>query len=102
MQSDRRFADNYLHSRIQKGYGPSRLENELYERGIDAELVQSCLGALAVDWMDVLQSVRQKKFGPARPSGFSEQARESRFLHYRGFTADQIRNLYKNYKTDDQ
>ena len=102
LQSDPRFAETYLHSRIQKGYGPVRLEQELYERGIEAQLIQSCLDGLDTDWMDVLQSVRQKKFGRTLPAGFNEQAKESRFLQYRGFTTDQIRHLYKNKKTDDE
>ncbi len=102
LQSDQRFAESYLHSRIQKGYGPVRLEQELYERGIAEQLIQSVLDALDTDWMDVLHSVRLKKFGRARPSGFNEQAKESRFLQYRGFTTDQIRHLYKNKKTDDE
>lgn len=102
LQSDQRFAETYLHSRIQKGYGPVRLEQELYERGIEAQLIQSCLDGLDADWMDVLQSVRQKKFGRNLPAGFNEQAKESRFLQYRGFTTDQIRHLYKNKKTDDE
>lgn len=102
LQSDQRFAETYLHSRIQKGYGPVRLEQELYERGIEAQLIQSCLDGLDADWMDVLQSVRQKKFGRNLPAGFNEQAKESRFLQYRGFTTDQIRHLYKNNKTDDE
>ena len=102
LQSDSRFAENYLHSRIQKGYGPLRLAQELNERGIDEQLIQSSLDGLGVDWMDILQSVRQKKFGRQPPPGFTAQAKESRFLQYRGFSADQIRHLYKNYETDEQ
>jgi regulatory protein len=102
LQSDQRFTESYLHSRIQKGYGPSRLEQELYERGIDEQLVQSCLENLALDWMEILASVRSKKFRQALPVGYSEQARESRFLQYRGFTTEQIRHFYKNKKNDDE
>lgn len=102
LQSDQRFAETYLHSRVQKGYGPVRLEQELYERGIGAQLIQSSLEGLDTNWMDILQSVRQKKFGRTLPAGFNEQAKESRFLQYRGFTTDQIRHLYKNKKTDDK
>ena len=102
LQSDQRFAETYLHSRVQKGYGPVRLEQELYERGIEAQLIQSSLDGLDADWMDVLQSVRQKKFGRNLPAEFNEQAKDSRFLQYRGFTTDQIRHLYKNKKTDDE
>lgn len=102
MQSDQRFTESYLNSRIQKGYGPLRLEQELYERGIDEQLVQTCLAAHDIDWMDVLASVRKKKFRQALPTGFNQQAKESRFLQYRGFTTDQIRHFYKNKKNNEQ
>lgn len=102
LQNDRRFTENYLHSRLQKGYGPQRLVQELRERGIDEQLIQSALDGLDVDWMEMLRSVRLKKFGRSWPSGFNAQARESRFLQYRGFDTDQIRNLYKNHTNDEQ
>jgi len=96
LQSDQRFTETYLHSRLQKGYGPLRLRQELSERGIDDRLIDICLDSLDIDWMDILHSVRQKKFGIKLPGRYSEQAKESRFLQYRGFSADQIRQFYKN------
>ena len=101
LQSDQRFTQSYLHSRIHKGYGPLRLEQELYERGIDEQLVQLCMTGLAIDWMEMLSMVRQKKFRQAMPTGYNQQAKESRFLQYRGFTTEQIRHFYKNKKDDE-
>src|SRR5690606_2652334 len=49
LQSDQRFAEAYLHSRIQKGYGPVRLLHELAERGVDAGLAELCMQSLAPD-----------------------------------------------------
>jgi len=95
LQSDQRFTETYLNSRLQKGYGPVRLRQELGERGIDDNLIDICIDNLAIDWRDVLHSVREKKFGEKLPAGFNEQVKESRFLQYRGFTADQIRQFYK-------
>ena len=96
MQSDQRYIESYLLSRTQKGYGPVRLGMELRERGIDDELINDCIHTLEVDWMDVLQTVRTKKFGRTLPVDYKGQAKESRFLQYRGFTTDQIRQLYKS------
>jgi len=96
LQSDQRFTESYLHSRLQKGYGPVRLKQELRERGIAGELIEESLANLDIDWMDALHSVRVKKFGKSLPSGYREQAKEARFLQYRGFSTDQIRRFYKN------
>lgn len=96
VQSDQRFAESYLHSRLQKGYGPVRLRLELRERGITDELIEEAFASLDVDWMDALRSTRLKKFGKKLPRDIRDKARESRFLQYRGYTMDQIRRLYNN------
>jgi regulatory protein len=96
LQSDQRYIESYLSSRIHKGYGPVRLGMELRERGIEEDLIEACINDLDIDWMDTLHSVRRKKFGSTLPGDYKEQARESRFLQYRGFTTEQIRRLYKS------
>jgi regulatory protein len=37
--------------------------------------------------------VRRKRFGDEPPQDYKERARQSRFLQYRGFTSDQIRQV---------
>jgi len=37
--------------------------------------------------------VRSKRFGDAMPEDFKERARQARFLQYRGFTSEQIREV---------
>ncbi len=95
LQSDHRYTESFLSSRINKGYGPVRIAMELRERGIDEELINKSIDNLDIDWMDTLHSVRQKKFGERLPGNYNAQAKESRFLQYRGFTVDQIKKLYK-------
>lgn len=95
LQSDHRYTESFLNSRINKGYGPVRLAMELRERGIEADLIETCIENLDIDWIDTLHSVRQKKFGEKLPETYNAQLKESRFLQYRGFTAEQINKLYK-------
>jgi regulatory protein len=95
LQSDQRYTESYLRSRIHKGYGPVRLGMELSERGIDKDMTNSCIDELDINWMETLNSVRVKKFGENLPKDFKGQIKESRFLLYRGFTSEQIRKLYK-------
>ena len=73
-----------------------RLRQELRERGIIDELIDNCINSLDIDWMDTLTSVREKKFGTNLPTDYKGQIKESRFLQYRGFTSEQIRQLYKS------
>jgi regulatory protein len=68
---------------------------ELREKGIDSDLVEELLQASAVDWLTCIARVREKKYGPARPANFRAQARQARFLEYRGFSSEQIRSVFK-------
>lgn len=91
--SDERFAENYVSYRQRKGYGPRRIQVELKERGISAELMEPWLDMNDPDWFDRMKKVAKRKFGglPARDQ--KEQARRARFLEYRGFQQSQIRRF---------
>lgn len=60
LQSDARYADSYLYSRLQKGYGPVRLNQELKERGVDDVTIENSLENLEIDWTERLTEVRKK------------------------------------------
>ena len=94
-QSDHRFTDAFVHSRIQKGYGPLRIGQELREKAIADDLIETLLTNRDEDWMLRLANVREKKFGQSMPTDYKEQARQSRFLQYRGFSSEHIRRSFK-------
>ena len=96
IQDDERYAEAYVRSRVAKGYGPLRITRELSERGMAEELAIQALAAMNPDWGEQARVVRQKKFGLRAPADFREQARQSRFLQYRGFTSEQIRREFNN------
>lgn len=96
LQSDERFTESYVHHRIERGYGPVRIRQELRERGVSPETIDMVLAAADADWQANLAGVRRKKFGKAVPSDYEEQARQSRFLYSRGFSAEQIRRLFRD------
>jgi len=88
--SDARYAEAYIFSRSQKGYGPQRIQRELGERGVDEGMVSHLLSDMDVDWMEIAAKVRKKKFGSGVPDRWEDKARQIRFLQYRGFTQEQI------------
>jgi len=90
LQDDRRFVDNFAHSRISQGKGPVRIAKELGERGLHAGLIDAVLEEIAEDWFALARLVREKKFGPGLPLEFKEKARQMRFLQYRGFESSQV------------
>jgi regulatory protein len=91
LQSDRRFVESFVQSRINQGKGPLRIHADLGQRGIAAGLVDEVLGEAGEDWYELARQARVKKFGRSQPDGFREKARQMRFLQYRGFEPDQIR-----------
>lgn len=97
LQSDRRFAESYARLRIQKGYGPQRIDNELRERGVSASIRAEVLQSLErdgeVDWQLLMRRVREKKFGSVVPDDYAARSRQMRFLQYRGFAGEQIMAL---------
>ena len=91
LQSDQRFAANFVRSRISQGKGPVRMRSELGQRGIDDIGIVQAIEATGTDWYELACTVRLKKFGDARPADFKAKAKQMRFLQYRGFEHDHIK-----------
>lgn len=93
LQSDSRYAEAYLRSRAEKGYGPLRIRQEMAQRGLAEADVQLAFEASDLNWLDRVQQVLERKFGSEPAPDFKEKARRARFLQYRGFSSDQIRDV---------
>ena len=92
--SDQRFADSFIYNRMQRGYGPSRIRQELRDRGVAEEIICAALDENDNEWLSRLIAVHHKKFGDSIPADYGERMRQSRFLQYRGFTPEQIRRFF--------
>lgn len=90
LQDDRRFAESYIRSRVERGFGPCRITSELKMRGVSDALIAACLKEEIEDWICRAAEARRKRFGPAFPGSLKERARQVRFLQYRGFTHEQV------------
>lgn len=90
LQSDERFAESYVRSRINRGYGKTRIRMELQERGVADELIRDSLQQAEIDWFALAAEVRSKRFGEQNPEDFKSRAKQQRFLEYRGFSHDEI------------
>jgi len=89
LQSDERFVEGFVRSRLQQGKGPLRIEQELRRKGVSESLAQMGLAQADVDWHQQARRVRDKRFGPSLPQDLKAKAKQLWFLQYRGFTADQ-------------
>ena len=84
-QSDARFAEAYLRSRANQGYGWQRIRMELQQRGIADGVAKSAFEQSDVDW-DVLKTqVEHKKFGEMPAEDWAAQQKRLQYLYRRGF-----------------
>ena len=90
LQSDGRFAESFIRSRAERGYGPRMIAADLKARGLDAEAVSQALAGSGYDWAEQAVAARQRRFGRDLPQEPREKARQMRFLQYRGFTGADI------------
>ncbi|MGS2724072.1 regulatory protein RecX [Porticoccus sp. GXU_MW_L64] len=91
LQSDQRFAEAFLRSRLRKGQGPYRIRNEFKQRGIPAQVAEELFQQQQTDWFELARQVAQRRFGEASPADIKEHSKRARFLQYRGFSGEQIR-----------
>lgn len=100
LQSDARFAESFLRSRIMRGQGPMKIRQELSQRGIERELIRTVFaeaqggeqgGQGEADWFTMACETLARRFsGPGDTP--RERARRERFLVGRGFDFDQVRH----------
>ena len=85
LQSDRRFAEGYVHSALKRGHGERKIRAGLAERGIESNLATEFLAIDEEDWQRLAAAALVKRFGEEPAQGIAERHRRFRFLAGRGF-----------------
>ena len=96
LHSNERFAETYINMRMQRGYGPLRIAQELNQRGVDADLSAGYLVARADEWRGIMIQQYRKKYGNELIDEYKEKAKRMRFLQYRGYPLDMINQFINN------
>lgn len=104
--SDERFAASRVRQLAGRGYGPSRIRNDLRQQGVEQLISDSLEEAFEspIDWETAAVAVYQKKYGGKPIVGDwderqRERGRRLRFMQYRGFAAEVSQRLVA---ADDQ
>ncbi|PRY65145.1 regulatory protein [Vreelandella songnenensis] len=94
LQSDVRFAESFVRSRILRGQGVIRIKGELRQRGIHQDILSEALASVEasenVDWFELARETLARRFSSPGENP-KERARRERFLAARGFDFEQIR-----------
>jgi regulatory protein len=94
--SDARYAESYVRFRMNKGFGPVRIREELRQRGVASELVSEYVDFQDRCWIDTARHAWQKRFGGEFPEDMKARAKQLQFLQYRGFTSQQTKHIFKD------
>ena len=72
-----------------------KILQELRQRGIEQNVIEIILASESIDWFELAEEVRAKKFGEQLPEDYQKKAKQSRFLYSRGFNSELINQLLK-------
>ena len=87
-QSDARFAESFVRSRMARGQGLLKIGAGLRERGVDDGIAATLLQLGDAEWGRLATAALRKRFGDAPAAGRAEWAKRVRFLAGRGFSSD--------------
>lgn len=94
-QSDQRFFESYSRYRINKGFGPIKINFELQQRGIHKFDINTVVVEIADNWIEILEQVYEKKFADNKQMTKDEWLKRCRFLQQRGFSLEMITTLFQ-------
>ena len=98
-QSDARFAENVYRTRVRQGYGPQRIQQELYAAQLDTDLIHDVLAVDQNEWIERALEVWRKKYSHIPGDSLVETQKQKQFLLYRGFSMDTIITMLRENKT---
>ena len=91
---DKRFASAFIRSKAESGYGPNYISQYLAKKGIPSDKYD--IYSLEIDWEDKCLAQFNKK-RRNKEINFKEIEKILRFLAYRGFSYEIIKNALKEF-----
>lgn len=99
-QSDARYAEVLIRSRVSQGYGRLYIKAELEVAKVPAEEISAAFAAAEVDWMQVAADLHARRFG-VTPKTMADRQKQYRYMAGRGFTSEEIRAAMKGTEPDE-
>ena len=89
---DERFAEMYLNARARKGFGPKKIEMELYSKKVDPIFISNAIEAYE-SWIENAENELKKKFKGIEPIDYKSKMKQKQFLFNRGFSTQIIEQI---------
>ena len=100
-QSDARFAEMLVRSRIEGGYGARWIIAELQTHGIDEARARELIGAADPDWPGLARRQLRRRYGDKAAASLPDRAKRASFLLRRGFDASTVKLAIGSTGPDD-
>ena len=89
---DERFVEMYLNARARKGFGPKKIEMELYSKKVDSMLIGNAIEAYE-SWAENAENELKKKFKGIKPTDYKSKMKQKQFLFNRVFSTQIIERI---------
>jgi regulatory protein len=90
-QSDARFGEMLVRSRIAQGYGPRWIIAELKTHSVGEDKARALIEAAEPDWPALVRQLLRRRYG-AKPTNLAERTKRANFLLRRGFDAATVQS----------
>ena len=85
LQSDERFAEMFVRSRINRGKGPGLIRQELQQHALPSGVLDTVISECGQDWKALALAQLDKKYSQVDIQDYAMQAKAKQFLYRRGF-----------------
>lgn len=92
--NDTQYIEKYIVMRANKGYGRYKIAMELKQRGLPTDLTNKLLCMSDINWSYNAHKQLLKKFKQINAKNILEKQRIVQFLITRGYTQDEIKDVY--------
>lgn len=89
--SDQRFVESFLRQRVNQGYGPKKIQFDMRDKGISADMLDLAMEEQEIDWFSLALDVYRRKFRGEESFDAKGYAKRMRYMMQRGFDTEQTR-----------
>ena len=90
-QSDARFAEMLVRTRVANSQGPVRIRAELGTHGLDSDAIEAAMATFDGNWRQIAQDLARRRFGPGFTADLACRRKVADFLYRRGFDGETVR-----------
>lgn len=94
-QSDARFGEMLVRTRIAAGFGPRWILAELKTHGIGNDAAQALFDAAAPDWPAQVRDLVRRRYGARPAANLAERRKRAAFLLRRGFDVATVQSAIR-------